>query len=103
MYAPWVEEKAPQHTLSARMERHEHEPFVFVVNPLVPPDNNAAERSLCGRPLGSIVTGRKISGGTRSAVGSATKMTLATLFGTWRLHGINSLLACRALLVSPHP
>ena len=89
--APWVEGTAPQRPLSARMARHLHELFVCVVDAQVPPDNNAAERSLRGCPPGSIVTSRKISGGTRSAVGSATKMTLATLFGTWRLHGVNPL------------
>lgn len=98
VYAPWLEGKAPQRKLSARMERHLHELFVFVVNPRVPPDNNAAERS-----LRHLVTSRKISGGTRSAAGSAAKMALATLFGTWQLQGENPLLACRALLVSPHP
>ena len=48
----------------------------------MPPTNNAAERS-----LRHLVTARKISGGTRSPAGTATKMTLASLFGTWRLQG----------------
>ena len=65
---------------------HIKELFVFV---------NAAERSL--RPL---VISRKISGGTRSERGTDTKMTLASLF-TWRAQGLNPLLACRELLVSP--
>ena len=43
--------------------------FVFVAQPEVPPDNNAAERSL--RPL---VISRKISGGTRSNQGTDAKM-----------------------------
>ena len=103
VYGPWVEGKAPQRKLSARMAKHLHELFVFVVNPLVPPDNNAAERSLRGCPLGNMVTSRKISGGTRSAAGSAAKMALATLFGTWQVRGVNPLPACRALLLSPHP
>lgn len=98
VYAPFVDAAVPQRVLSARMAKHLHELFVFVVEPAVPPDNNLAERSL--RPL---VTSRKISGGTRSAAGSATKMALATLFGTWRLQGENPLTACRALLLSPHP
>ena len=98
VYGPWLEGKAPQRTLSARMDKHLHELFVFVVDPLVPPDNNAAERS-----LRHLVTSRKISGGTRSAAGSAAKMALATLFGTWHLRGDNPLAACRALLLSPHP
>ena len=67
--------------------------FVFVEDPAVPATNNAAERS-----LRHLVTTRKISGGTRSAAGTATKMTLATLFGTWRLQGRDPLAACRALL-----
>ena len=60
------------------------------------PDNNAAERS-----LRHLVISRKISGGTRSGAGSGSKMTLASLFGTWRARGVNPLLECRRLLVSP--
>ena len=60
------------------MEKHIKELFVFVAEPDVPADNNAAERSL--RPL---VVSRKISGGTRSEPGTDSKMTLASLFGTW--------------------
>ena len=58
----------------------------------------AAERSL--RPL---VTSCKISGGTRSKRGTETKMTLASVFGTWRAQGLNPLAACRQLLASPQP
>ena len=87
---------AVQARLCRRVERHIKELFVFVAQPEAPPDNNAAERSL--RPL---VISRKISGGTRSERGTDTKMTLASLFGTWRAQGLNSLLACRELLVSP--
>ena len=90
------QEAAPQRTLCARVERHLPELFVFVAQPEVPSDNNAAERSL--RPL---VTSRKISGGTRSPKGSRTKLALATLFGTWRTEGREPLLACRRLLLSP--
>ncbi len=98
IYAPYIERQVPQRVLSARMAKHLHELFVFVREPAVPPDNNEAERA-----LRHLVTSRKISGGTRSLAGSATKMTLATLFGTWRVRGINPFLACRALLISPHP
>ena len=70
--------------------------FVFVSHPETPPDNNAAERS-----LRHLVISRKISGGTRSGAGSGSKMTLASLFGTWRARGLNPLLECRRLLVSP--
>jgi len=82
VYGPWVEAKAPQRTLSTRMAKHLHELFVFVGEPRVPPDNNAAERS-----LRHLVTSRKISGGTRSAAGSAAKMALATLFGRGECRG----------------
>jgi transposase len=95
--APWREDaQAPQRGLCERITRHLSELFVFVEDPRVSPTNNAAERSL--RPL---VTTRKISGGTRSAAGTATKMTLASLFGTWRVQGVDPLAACRALLASP--
>jgi Zn-finger nucleic acid-binding protein/uncharacterized coiled-coil protein SlyX len=84
---------APQRVLCERMTKHLAELFVFVADPAVPATNNAAERS-----LRHLVTTRKISGGTRSPAGTATKMTLASLFGTWRLQGLNPLVACRALL-----
>ena len=42
-------------------EPHIKELFVFVAEPEVPPDNNAAERS-----LRHLVVSRKVSGGTRS-------------------------------------
>ncbi len=95
---PYTEARVPQRVLSARMAKHLHELFVFVREPAVPPDNNTAERA-----LRHLVTSRKISGGTRSPAGSATKMTLASLFGTWRARGENPFTACRALLVSPQP
>jgi transposase len=95
--APFAHDPAAvQASLCRRIQRHSDELFVFVAHPAVPSDNNAAERSV--RPL---VTSRKISGGTRSAHGSATKMTNASLFGTWQLHGLNPLDQCRQLLTSP--
>ena len=94
---PFLEDTlAVQRKLCRRVERFLPELLVFVSQPMVPPDNNAAERS-----LRHLVTSRKISGGTRSPQGSATKMALASLFGTWQAQGINPLLACRQLLVSP--
>jgi transposase len=95
---PYMAATVPQRRLSARIAKHLHELFVFVREPDVPPDNNEAERA-----LRHLVTSRKISGGTRSPLGSETKMTLASLFGTWRRRGINPFHACRALLVSPQP
>ena len=86
---------APQGRLCRRIERHTKELFVFVAHPQVPSDDNAAERSL--RHLGMS---RKISGGTRSEPGSASEMTLASLFGTWRARGLNPFVECRRLLIS---
>lgn len=94
---PWLDDRdAPQYTLSARIVRYLGELLTFVREAGVPPDNNAAERS-----LRHLVTSRKISGGTRSADGTATKMAVATLFGTWRAEGRDPLDACRSLLASP--
>ena len=87
---------ATQAKLCRRIERHIKELFVFVAEPAVPSDNNAAERS-----LRHLVISRKISGGTRSELGTDSKMTLASLFGTWRVQGFNPLTACRQLLRSP--
>jgi hypothetical protein len=87
---------APQAGLCRRIEKHLGELFVFVEDPAVPPTNNAAERS-----LRHLVTCRKVSGGTRSEDGTETKMTLASLFGTWRALGLNPLEQCRLLLAAP--
>ena len=67
-----------------------------MAEPDVPADNNAAERS-----LRHLVVSRKVSGGTRSEQGSDSKMTLASLFGTWLVQGLNPLTTCRQLLSSP--
>ena len=87
---------AVQAKLCRRIERFIKELFVFVAHPEVPPENNAAERSL--RPL---VTSHKISGGTRSQQGTSSKMALASPFDTWRARGLNPFLNCRQLLISP--
>lgn len=89
------DQAAPQRVLCERIARHLAELFVFVADPAVPPTNNAAERS-----LRHLVTSRKISGGTRSAAGSATKMALATVFGTWRAQALDPLAECRTLLAA---
>lgn len=87
---------AVQAKLCRRIERFIKELLVFVADPAVPPENNAAERS-----LRHLVTSRKISGGTRSAQGTGSKMVLASLIGTWRARGLNPLVQCRQLLTSP--
>ena len=89
-----------QNKLCRRIKGFIKELFVFVTELAAPSDNNPAERSL--RPLViSRKISRKISGGARSEQGSETKMALASLFGTWHAQGLNPLLACRELLVSP--
>ncbi len=93
---PWPELPVPQARLCRRILTHLESLFVFVTEPSVPTTNNAAERSL--RPL---VVARKISGGTRSARGTATRLTLASLFGTWRAQGLNPYDQCLNLLSSP--
>ena len=77
-----------------RIERHIKELFVFVAEPDVPADNNPAERSLIWSSAARL-------GGTRSEQGTESKMTLASIFGTWRAQGLNPLAACRQLLTSP--
>ena len=78
--------------------KHRHELFVFVSDPVVPADNNLAERSL--RPA---VIARKISGATRSPKGSDTQMGLMSLFGTWQAQHKPLLASCQDLLLSPLP
>jgi hypothetical protein len=78
--------------------RHQGELFQFVRVPGLSADNNAAERML--RPL--VIT-RKISGGSRTPAGTATRMALSTLFGTWKARGLNTFHACLSLLHSALP
>jgi len=90
---------ASQRVLAHRILKHLHELFVFVTDSAVPATNNLAERSL--RPA---VIARKISGGTRSPKGSATRMGLMSLLGTWRAQGKGQLQGCRELLLpTPAP
>ena len=81
--------KHPCCALAKRLMRHQDELFQFVLVPGLPADNNLAERSL--RPL---VVLRKISGGSRSDRGTKTRLTLASLFGTWVARGLNPFLQC---------
>ncbi len=90
------DDNAPQAVLCRRILKHLHHLFSFVLEPDVAADNNQAERS-----LRHAVISRKISGGTRSAAGTETKLTLATLFGTWRARDLNPYRACYELLSSP--
>ncbi len=89
---------SPQAVLCARVERYQAALFTFVADPAVPPTNNAAERAL--RPL---VIARKISGGTRSERGSATRMVLQSLVATWELRGLDPVAEFVTLLRAPRP
>jgi hypothetical protein len=93
---PWLDATVVQTILCRRIVTQLSHLFVFVTDSAVPATNNAAERSL--RPL---VVARKISGGTRSARGTTTRLTLASLFGTWRAQGRNPYDACLEFLASP--
>jgi len=93
---PYLKASVPQRVLCQRIDRFLPELLTFVELTMVPSDNNAAERAI--RPQ---VVARKISGGTRSPAGSTTKATLATIFSTWRLRGLNPFLACQQLINSP--
>jgi hypothetical protein len=87
--------KHPCQALAKRLLRHMGELFAFVRVDGLDADNNRAERLL--RP---VVVQRKISGGTRSAVGSATRLGLASLFQTWHARGLNPFQECLSLLLS---
>ena len=86
----------PCQALAKRLLRHEDELFQFVLIAGLSADNNLAERSI--RPLVVI---RKISGGSRSAEGTKTRMALASLFATWQARGLNPFEACLKLLSQP--
>jgi hypothetical protein len=82
--------------LAKRLMRHQDELFQYLLVPGLPADNNLAERSL--RPL---VVLRKISGGSRSDRGTKTRLTLASLFGTWLARDLNPFTQCLAALQHP--
>jgi hypothetical protein len=88
----------PAHALCQRLLRHEGELFEFVRQAEVEATNNRAERAI--RPL---AVARKISGGTRSAGGSTTRMRLQTLFTSWAAQGQDPLQACLAMLQAQVP
>jgi len=93
---PYQKAEVPQRTLCQRILTHLAELFTFVVDPAVPPTNNAAERDF--RPL---VIARKIWGGTRSPRGSIDAMRRASLVATWKKRGLNPFDQFRDLLLSP--
>jgi transposase len=90
---PYARVEHPCRVLAKRILRHQDELFQYVRHPGVPSDNNPAERAL--RPL---VIMRKISGGSRSAEGSETRLTLFSLVSTWTARGLNPFFHCLSLL-----
>jgi transposase len=88
----------PCAALAKRLLRHQGELLVFLTAPGVDPDNNAAERQV--RPL---VVARKISGGTRSDVGSHTRMILTSFLATCQAKDRNVFQEFLRLLQSPLP
>ncbi|MGI8826622.1 MAG: IS66 family transposase [Chloroflexota bacterium] len=91
-----LDPRLPYATLAKRLRTHLPELFTFVREPLVDATNNAAERSL--RPL---VIARKVSGGTRSATGSTTRMILYSICATARIQGTDPTAICQQLLLAP--
>jgi transposase len=101
--APYVdlakgENRPPQSVLAERCERFSAELFTFIELPDVPSHNNPAEQAI--RPS---VVARKISGGTRSEKGSATRAANMSLFGTWQLQKLNPMAECAKMLQSAAP
>lgn len=96
--APYAVEEVPERALASRMLRFLSELFVFVRDPGVASENNLAERSL--RPC---VISRKISGGTRSSLGSGTRATLMSLFGSWLSQGLDPWQSCQQMLAARPP
>jgi transposase len=88
----------PAQVLATRLHRYESELFEFLRTPGVSATNNLAERAV--RPQ---VIARKISGGSRSAAGSAIRCDLASVFHTWTARGLNPFAACLEALQTPLP
>ena len=93
---PYLASDCAQRVPCKRIEHFLLELFTLVADPRVPPDNNAAERSI--HPL---AVSRKISGGTRSEQGAQTRSVLATVFGAWIARRLCPFHTCWALLMPP--
>lgn len=92
---PYTLKETPMSTLCGRCITFLSEMFTFVRFPNVSSDNNRAERAIRHQ-----VIARKIQGGTRSQRGSETKAILGSLFGTWKLQGLNPFEQTRLLLMN---
>jgi transposase len=79
--------------LATYLTDYVNELFVFLQHPEVPPHNNGAEQAIRGP-----VTARKISGGTRTAQGSTSKMVLLSVLQTCQLRGLDPVGSLEQLL-----
>jgi len=82
--------------LRRRIIKHNPELFVFLDNPAVEPTNNRAERQL--RPM---VIMRKVTFGSRSALGAFNQAIIMSIIQTAILNGIEPLDICLALSLKP--
>lgn len=94
---PFPHTLAFHQTVCERMERVLPALFPCVASPFVPAHHHLAERRV--HPM---VIARTISGGSRRPNGSATRMGVASLFGTWMAQGLHSFRPCLALLTPSH-
>lgn len=91
--------QASQHPCHAKAQlvlRHQDELFQFVIQAGVAAHNNLAEQQ-----IRAAVVRRKISGGSRSAEGSATIFSLLSLFQTWHNQHFNPFEQCLIELSCP--
>jgi transposase len=72
--------------LAKRLRRHERSMFIFLDNPLVPPDNNRAEREI--RPA---VIARKNSSHNMSENGAKTQAIFMSIYRTLKLRKLDPL------------
>jgi len=75
-------ERSKSRTLAKRLVKHGQAIFRFLFDPLVPPTNNAAERS-----IRTAVIDRRITQGSRSRMGRQWNARIWTVLGTCRKQG----------------
>jgi len=82
--------------LRRRIIKHDQELFIFLDNPSVEPTNNRAERQL--RPM---VIMRKVTFGSRSALGTLNQAIIMSIIQTGILNDVEPLDICLALSLKP--